>query len=205
MRVLTPPSYSTVRYGVHDMGTADACMRMLLRLLGSELGSCARSYAHAHTCMSPCTCTLQMGRGRSTIGMIVVYLIHHHITASRTKHADAHEHTSHTQTHAANTTDDGLEQYRRGEYDVIIRLVRLLKNGQASKELVTRRMYYEYATRARVVASVMHVCGQSYVCIDAMHMLLSCLGGFRHRYMRSCPPPPRCHPRHVRPFRTRTW
>ena len=68
----------------------------------------------------------QLGRGRSTIGLIIAYLLQCHMLGYTPQPVppplDPANH-------------DGLNAYRRGEWDVILKLSRLLKNGRSAKAL----------------------------------------------------------------------
>jgi len=94
----------------------------------------------------------QMGRGRSTVGMIAVYLL---IKQQERNHAAQHPHHAVAQqqqgpggrlssAHGGEVVPastqvhdhDGLSAYRRGEYDVMLRLLRVLRHGRSAKRRV---------------------------------------------------------------------
>ena len=76
------------------------------------------------------TFNCQLGRGRSTLGMIIAYLLNCHALQLSAQQLSSSGNTT-PPLDASN--HDGLNALRRGEWDVIMKLVRLLKNGKQAK------------------------------------------------------------------------
>ena len=80
-----------------------------------------------------CIINCQFGRGRSTMGVLVMYLLNTHMSHQLTQ----------PQTHKLNFNDtnnidqsDLMSSYRAGNWNAIVRLVRLLSNGRTAKSIV---------------------------------------------------------------------
>ena len=68
----------------------------------------------------------QLGRGRSTMGLIIAFLLQCHILGYTPPPTPPPLDPSNA---------DGLNAYRRGEWDVILKLSRLLRNGRTAKAI----------------------------------------------------------------------
>ena len=68
----------------------------------------------------------QLGRGRSTMGLVIAYLLQCHMLGySPPPHPPTQDASDH----------DGLGAYRTGEWDVVLKLSRLLPNGRSAKAI----------------------------------------------------------------------
>ena len=88
--------------------------------------SSSSDWLHIHTF------NCQLGRGRSTLGMIIAYLLNCHALQLSTQQLAS---TATATPPLDSSNHDGLNALRRGEWDVIMKLVRLLKNGKQAKAM----------------------------------------------------------------------
>ena len=72
----------------------------------------------------------QFGRGRSTMGVLAIYLLHAHITGTQIQPQQYKPAIS------DGDNNDSLAAYRAGNWNAIVRLVRMLSNGRAAKNIV---------------------------------------------------------------------
>jgi protein-tyrosine phosphatase len=74
----------------------------------------------------------QMGRGRSAVGMVLVVLLQSHKLCSPVS-SFLSPNNSWNKENKPEYATDGLLAYRRGEFDIILKLVRMLSNGKLAK------------------------------------------------------------------------
>ena len=81
------------------------------------------------------TFNCQLGRGRSTLGMIIAYMLNCHALQLSAQQLATHSSSSGSTPPHESSNRDGLNALRRGEWDVVMKLVRLLKNGKQAKAM----------------------------------------------------------------------
>jgi hypothetical protein len=146
-----------------------------------------------------------MGRGRSTIGMIAIYLlikqharymdatghagqlrVHHHAARDEWSHvppAPAALPPFHSDGSHAPSDHDGLAAYRRGDFDIMLRLVRLLRAGRSAKARVDEaidRCGRVHHLRDQIVESF--IASEHERASDAHQMFSAVTAGYMKRY-----------------------